>query len=37
MMKVKKLAKNWEIWDKKEKAAKLEIEARKLVPECFHK
>jgi len=26
----------WEIWDKEEEAAKLEVEARKLVPEKFH-
>jgi len=26
----------WEIWDKEEEAAKLEAEARKLVPEKFH-
>ena len=26
----------WEIWDKKEEAAKSEVEAKKLVPEKFH-
>ena len=29
--------KKWEIWEKKEEAAKLEAEAKKLVPEKFHK
>ena len=33
---VKKVAEEWEIWDKEE-AAKLEAEAKKLVPEKFHK
>ena len=37
MMEVKKVAEKWEIWDKEEKAAKSEEEARKLVPERFHK
>ena len=36
-MEVQKIAKEWEIWDEKEKAAKLEAEARRLVPERFHK
>jgi len=27
----------WEIWDDEEEAAILEEEARKLVPEKFHK
>ena len=34
-MEVKKVAEEWEIWDKKEKAAK--SEARKLVPEQFYR
>ena len=36
-MEVKKVAEEWEIWDKKEKVAKSEAEAKKLVPEKFHK
>jgi len=36
-MEVKKVAEEWEIWDKEEKAAKSEIEAKKLVLEKFHK
>ena len=34
---IKSVAEEWEIWDEEEKAAKLEVEARKLVPEKFHK
>ena len=34
---VKRVAEKWEIWDEEEEAAKLEVEARKLVPEKFHK
>jgi len=34
---VKKNAKEWEIWDKKEEVAKSEEKAKKLVSECFHK
>ena len=34
---VRKVAEEWEIWDKEEEAAKSEAEARKLVPEKFHK
>ena len=37
MVEVKRVAEEWEIWDEKEEAAKLEAEARKLVPEKFHK
>jgi len=36
-MEVKRVAKEWEIWDEKEEAAKSEAEAKKLVPEQFHK
>ena len=36
-MEIKKVAKKWEIWDKEKKAAKSEAEAKKLVPEQFHK
>jgi len=31
------VAEEWEIWDKEEKAARLEEEAKKLVLEKFHK
>ena len=34
---VKRIVEEWEIWDKEEEAAKLEAEAKKLVPEKFHK
>ena len=34
---VRKVAEEWEIWDKEEEAAKLEAEARKLVLEKFHR
>ena len=37
MMEVKRIAEEWKIWDEEEKAAKLEAEAKKLVPEKFHK
>ena len=33
---IRKVAEEWEIWDEEEKAAKLEMEAKKLVPEKFH-
>ena len=33
---VKKVAEKWEIWDEEEKAARSEVEARKLVLEKFH-
>jgi len=36
-MEVKKVAEEWEIWDEEEEAAKLEAEAKKLVPKKFHK
>ena len=32
----RKITEEWEIWDKEEETAKLEAEARKLVPEKFH-
>jgi len=35
-MEVKKVAKEWEIWEEEEEAAKSEAEAKKLVPEKFH-
>ena len=34
---VRKVAEEWEIWDEKEEAAKSEEEAKKLVPESFHR
>ena len=34
---VKKVAKEWKIWDEEEEAAKSEAEAKKLVSEKFHK
>ena len=36
-MEVKKVAEEWEIWDEDEEIAKSEGEAKKLVPEKFHK
>ena len=36
MMEVKKVAKEWEIWDEEEEAAKSEVEAKKMVPEKYH-
>ena len=36
-MEVKKVAEEWEIWDKEEEVAKSEVKAKKLVPEKFHK
>ena len=37
MMEIKKVAKEWEIWDEEEEAVRSEIETKKLVPEKFHK
>ena len=37
MMEVKKVAEEQEIWDEKEEVAKSEAEAKKQVPEKFHK
>ena len=37
MIEVKKVIEEWEIWDEEEEAAKLEAEAKKLVPKKFHK
>ena len=36
-MKVKRVIKKQEIWEKNEKVAKLEEKAKKLVPPRFHK
>ena len=37
MMEVKKVVEKWKIWDEEEEAARSEVEAKKLVPEQFHK
>ena len=37
MVKVKRVAEKWEIWDEEEEAARSEEEAKKLVPEKFHR
>ncbi len=34
---VRKITEDWEIWDKEKEAAKSEEEAKKLVPEKFHR
>jgi len=34
---VRKITEEWEIWDEEEEVAKSEVEARKLVPEKFHR
>ena len=34
---VKRIVEEWEIWDEKEEVARSEAEAKKLVPEKFHK
>ena len=36
-MEIKKVAEGWEIWDDEEEVAKSEVEAKRLVPEKFHK
>jgi len=36
-MEVKKIAEEWEIWDEEEEVARSEEEAKKMVPEQFHK
>jgi len=36
-MGVKKVAKEWEIWDEEEKVARSEEKAKKSVPKQFHK
>ena len=36
MMEVKKVVEEWEIWDKEEAAAELEVETKKMVPEKYH-
>ena len=37
MMKIKKVAEKWEIWDKEEEAAGSEKEVKKLVPKQLYK
>jgi len=34
---VRKVVEEWEIWDEEEEVAKSEEEAKKLVPEKFHR
>ena len=36
-MEVKRVTEEWEIWDEEKESAKSEAEAKKLVPEMFHK
>ena len=36
-MEVRKVMEKWEIWDEEEEAAKSQAEAKKLVPEEFHR
>ena len=36
MVEIKRVAEEWEIWDEKVEAVRLEVEARKLVLEKFH-
>ena len=36
-MEVKKMAEEWEIWDEEDEVTKLEVEAKKLVLEKFHR
>ena len=35
-MEVKKVAEEWEIWDKEEEVARSEKKVKKIVPEKFH-
>ena len=37
MVEVRKVAEEWEIWDKEEEVAKSEAEAKKLVSERFYR
>jgi len=37
MVEIRKVAEEWEIWNKQEEAAKSETEAKKLVLERFYK
>ena len=33
---VRKVVEEWEIWNEEEEAAKLKVEAKKMVPEKYH-
>ena len=37
MIDIKRVAKEWNIWDEEEEMTKSEAEAKKLVTERFHK
>jgi len=37
IVEIKKVVEEWEIWDEEEEVAESEMEAKKLVPEKFHK
>ena len=37
IVEIKKVAEEWEIWDKEEEVAKSEAKVKKLVPKRFHK
>ena len=37
MIEVRRVAEEWEIWDDDEEVVKSEAEAKKLVPENFHR
>lgn len=37
MMQINKVVEEWEIWYEEEKTVRSEKEAKKLVPEWFHK
>jgi len=37
MINVKKVAEEWEIWNKEEEAARSEEEVKKLIPKQYHK
>ena len=36
IMNIKKIAKEWEIWDEEEEVARSKEKTKKLVPKCFH-
>ena len=36
-MEVKRIVEKWEIWNEEEEAVRSKVEAKKLVPEKFHK
>ena len=37
IVEVRKVVEEWEIWDEEKEAAKSEVEAKRLVPEKFHR